>query len=398
LILRRLAPAAAPISARDLWHSLLGAFSRDSTIVAVRRTLGEALGVRHVFLVSSGRAALTLILKALAARSRRRGVVVAAYTCYSVPAAVRRAGLDVILCDVNPSTFDFDINVLRRLLVTQQPLCVVATHLFGKTIDIPRILTLCADHGVAVIDDAAQALIPAAKVGPPGPAADACVYSFGRGKGVTCVHGGAVVTAADDLAEAIAREYESLPLPSFFRQCVTMAQALLLVVFLRPRLYWIPARLPFLKLGETQYDPCFPIAKMTGAEAGLLRRWRTRLEEASRARTHTANAIIGLLPGLARLDQTGLLRFPVVCQSRPQRDHLLRESAKRGLGLSMMYPESLNRVGGMGATAEAETFPGAELLAERLLAVPVHPFVSEADVLQIGALLRPALGPSRSGR
>ena len=58
-------------------------------------SLRSALDVPHVYLVSSGRAALTLILRALGRLSPRRHVILPAYTCFSAPAAVGRAGLTV---------------------------------------------------------------------------------------------------------------------------------------------------------------------------------------------------------------------------------------------------------------------------------------------------------------
>ena len=63
-------------------------------------------GARSTFLVSSGRAALTILLEALRRRSERREVVIPAYTCFSVASAIARAGLTIRLCDVDPVTLD----------------------------------------------------------------------------------------------------------------------------------------------------------------------------------------------------------------------------------------------------------------------------------------------------
>jgi dTDP-4-amino-4,6-dideoxygalactose transaminase len=71
--------------------------------------------VRHAFLLSSGRAALTVLLQALRREPGRREVVIPAYTCFSVPSAIARAGLTVRLCDVDPKTLDLDLNALVRL-------------------------------------------------------------------------------------------------------------------------------------------------------------------------------------------------------------------------------------------------------------------------------------------
>ncbi len=386
---RRLAPASAPLESVDLWLGLRGMVAGERFVATVRQQLADSFGARHVFLMSSGRAALTLVLRAVASLSDRRAVVLAAYTCYSVPAAVARAGLDVVFCDVDPETFDFDENALHRLLATRRPLCVIATHLFGRTVNTTRLRALCAEHGVVMIDDAAQALDPEAADGAGASAGDVSILSFGRGKGVTCVHGGAVVTGDDRVGLAIAEEYESLTRPSAAAQCVTLLQAVLLTVFVRPSLYWVPAALPFLRLGETTYDTTFALQRLAGAEAGLLYRWRTRLAAANMARLANANAISAIL-GRGEHRTRPLLRLPIVCESGAQRAHFLRESARLGLGFSVMYPKPLHRLDDITGRPSLERFHGAEQLADRLLAVPIHPFVTPSDRLRIGTVLKSA--------
>ena len=90
----------------------------------------EYFGSESVFLVSSGKAALVLILHALSSLRSRRKVLIPAYTCYSVPSAIVRSGLEIVLCDVNPDTLDFNYDRLE-FLADEETLCVIPTHLFG---------------------------------------------------------------------------------------------------------------------------------------------------------------------------------------------------------------------------------------------------------------------------
>ena len=60
---RTIPPAAAPLCWRDLWHGVTGAFSPTRSLGAREQEIREAFGVTHVFLVSSGSAALTLTLR-----------------------------------------------------------------------------------------------------------------------------------------------------------------------------------------------------------------------------------------------------------------------------------------------------------------------------------------------
>ncbi len=139
---RTIPPAAAPLSLGNLLRSvgsLRGGHKHQARLVS---ELKAHYAVRAVYLVSSGKAALTVILKALAVVSHRRRVIIPAYTCFSVPSAIVKAGLEVVLCDVDPNTLDFKFAELEGLL-NEHVLCVVSTHLFGRPADTARVKQLC---------------------------------------------------------------------------------------------------------------------------------------------------------------------------------------------------------------------------------------------------------------
>src|SRR5436189_5795420 len=120
---RTIPPAAAPIRLKDVWYGLQGLVSPDGALKAAEDGIREEFGVAHVFLVSSGTAALALTLTVLKSLSPRREVVLPAFTCFSVPAAILNAGLRPVLCDISSSTFDFDHALLQET-INEQTLCV----------------------------------------------------------------------------------------------------------------------------------------------------------------------------------------------------------------------------------------------------------------------------------
>ena len=128
---RNVPPAAAPIAWKDLWHGVIGLLFPERSLRLFEEEIRAHFGVSHVFLVSSGTAALTLTLMGLRSSSRRTDVVIPAYTCPSVPAAVLKAGLRPVLCDINPSTFDFDHALLERTL-TRTPCASLRTTCSGS--------------------------------------------------------------------------------------------------------------------------------------------------------------------------------------------------------------------------------------------------------------------------
>jgi perosamine synthetase len=119
---RTLPPAAAPLSWRDLSAGLKGALRGSRETQRFAEELRSHFNRRHCFLVSSGKTALALILLALKeARPDRDRVLIPAFTCYSVPSAIVRAGLKVSLCDIDPDTLDFDEQQLRANLTDPTP-------------------------------------------------------------------------------------------------------------------------------------------------------------------------------------------------------------------------------------------------------------------------------------
>jgi dTDP-4-amino-4,6-dideoxygalactose transaminase len=376
---RILPPAAGRLGLRELLRGLVALISGDRALAGATATLRADFDLEHVFLVSSGQAALALILRALRRLSDRREVLIPAYTCFSVPAAVERAGLSVKLVDVHPETFDFDEDALDRAF-DSKTLCVVAHHLLGIPSDIGRVRRACEHAGAFLVEDAAQAMGGRSPDGPLGTLGDVGFFSLGRGKSVTAGSGGVILTRSPDIAAALAREYDQLEKPSAATGMAELARACAMYLFIRPWLYWIPAGLPFLRLGETHFDRAFPMRRLSPVNAGLLAGWRARVtrDNVIRARSSADfRAALGL-PSAARSD-IPYLRFPVLMASRGERDRAHGAAAIHGLGVSRMYPSPVNEIPEIRDRFAGQSFPAAKLIAERLLTLPTHSLVSDRD-------------------
>lgn len=376
---RTLPPAAAPLSLTDLLHAAAGIVIGRRYAKRLEAELKGDFGVRHVFLVSSGQAALALALRSLAVLSRRREVVVPAYTCFSVPAAVVRAGLPMRVADVSPRTFEFDHTALAEAM-GPDTLAVIAAHLFGITGDLDTTRKLCERHGAFLVEDAAQAMggqYGSRKLGCVG---DVGIFSLGRGKNITAGSGGIVVTNDSRIAEALAAEYGRLEQPGVLAEVRELLRLALMSLFIHPRLYWFPAGLPWLRLGETRYEPDFPVARLSGVSAGALWTWRTRLAQGNARRVRAGEAYRARL-GAARVPDGAVpfLRLPVLMPSREARDQVYALGCRRGLGVGLMYPSPVNEIGALRPRFAGQRFPAAETIAERLLTLPTHHLVTETD-------------------
>lgn len=379
-IARCLPPAAAMMSCADISGGVAGLMRPGRFLAAVRSELKEYFGVRHVFLLSSGKAALTVILQALhELRPARQEVVIPAYTCYSVPSAVTRAGLKIVPCDLDPVTFDFDQQALRQT-ITDATLCVVPTHFFGIPADLEPTADLCRKHGALVVEDAAQAMGGATPRGKLGTLGDIGFFSLGRGKNITAGSGGIIVTNDDTVAAVMARITADLPSPSFAEDMKNLLSLLVMMLLIHPTLYWLPAGLSFLKLGQTFFERDFPLQQLSGAQAGVLRHWRRRLQDANDIRTrHAAAWKQELGAGLANGSGIPLLRYPILCATGQERNRFAEQLTAIGAGVSTMYPLPVHQIPEIRALFSGQSFPGAETLASRMLTLPTHHFVRPAD-------------------
>jgi dTDP-4-amino-4,6-dideoxygalactose transaminase len=397
---RTLPPAAAALSLADLWRAFKRYRAGGRSVDALEAEIGRHFGARHVALVSSGTAALALSLRALKAlHPERTAVVLPAYTCFSVPAAVVAAGLTPVLCDINPSTFDFDESGLERA-IGPHTLAVVAHHLFGIASDVDRVRARCAPLGIAVIEDAAQAMGVEVNGRALGTLGDVGIFSLGRGKPLTCGSGGVILTKSDELGAAIQRECEALPRPTALETLKSLAAVVAMAIFTRPALFWIPASLPFLGLGRTVYPRHVPVRRLSAVSAALLHDWQARLHRAHDACAR-ASAEFGKGLGLALPHGPShpYLRLPILVGTPEMRDRIYAEGRRSGFGMSRAYHTPVSEIPELAHLFAGQRFPSARIVSLHILTIPTHHWLSAQDKAAITRCIWAAEGrPAPSDR
>ncbi len=371
-----------------LVHGMFGLAFGHKYLRRVEETVSARFGAKHAFLLSSGKAALFTILTALRLLNPSRNrVLIPAYTCYSVPSSILRAGLEISLCDIDPITFDFDRRQLERS-ITENTLAVVPDHLFGIPADMDRIAQLCRDKGAYLVEDCSQAMGGRYGKLPLGAVGDVGFFSLGRGKNVTCGSGGIVITNSDAIGAAVSEVFRTVRAPGIRGNLRQLAEAILLMVFLRPSLHWFPAGLTFLRLGETIFSPDFSIQRLSGVQAGLLHDWEGRLLRSNEARTRVARWFIEALKLANRPEGVCYLRLPVFSRSPRSRDEALSSSKQQGLGLSGMYPRAIHEITEIRDQFSDTYFPVASEVSRRIVTLPTHEMLSVRDLERIATVGR----------
>lgn len=159
-------------------------------------SLGPAIGV------ASGTDAVLLALRACGVALGDE-VITVSHTAVATVAAIELCGAIPRLVDVEPGTLTMDPEKLRAA-VTARTKAVVPVHLYGGPVRMDDILTIAGDHGLAVIEDCAQA--HGARYGDRmvGTMGDAAAFSFYPTKNLGAMgDGGAVTTSRADVAERL---------------------------------------------------------------------------------------------------------------------------------------------------------------------------------------------------
>jgi dTDP-4-amino-4,6-dideoxygalactose transaminase len=390
---RLVAPAGAPVPVR----SVLQAFIEGSGERHGLSDLQDRLGIRHLFLVSSGRAALTVLLEAMQADSERREVVIPAYTCFSVPSAVARAGLTIRLCDVDPETLDLDLNTLVRLDLTRV-LAIVPSGLYGLPGELTELEMIARAFGTCLIDDAAQCLGATKDARQCGTFGDAGFYSLGRGKGITTMGGGILVTDRDDLARRIDEGVRRLPRPSAREVCTAVGSSLIYSGMLRPSRYWMVDRVPFLSLGGSYFEPDFAMTQLSSYQRRLAEQVlplvdsynKVRRDHADHLRSGLQGAEGIALPRAVAGASPVYLRFPILTRDAAHRATLLGGLREAGIGASASYPTAVGDIPGIDRylAPGQEPCPAASAIATRILTLPTHSWVTALDVESMVAIIR----------
>ena len=163
---------------------------------AFEARVAATVGARHCVAVTSGTAAIAL---ALMGKGIGPGdeVIVPDLTFVATANAVRLAGADVRLVDVEPLRFTLDVDKARAA-VGPRTRAVVAVDVNGRGADYGALEPLCRDHGLALVCDSAEALGSQRGGRFLGTYGDAGVFSFSAPKTVTSGQGGMIAT--DDTA------------------------------------------------------------------------------------------------------------------------------------------------------------------------------------------------------
>ena len=348
-------------------------------------------GDRPITLYASGTAALAQALARCAARASVSApqAILPAYGCPDLVAACIHAAVSPRLVDVASSGWSYDPHELSRNL-SSHTIAIVSVNLLGISDETPGIADLCRRRGIALIQDSAQ-FLPRQPTEWPG---DYVILSFGRGKPLNLLHGGALIEPVDAAAYPVPQPASD----SFRDRLLNSSPAALAFNFLtRPYPYGILSRLPGSGFGQVVYKPLrnpSPLPPRSWARVDAA------FDQYQQQRSYDRQI---WTPALADWDSFGIrplqpdgslfesepLRLTLSAPDRASRDALVHRLSRAHLGASRLYGTDLARVAGIPQDVRDQgPFPHAVSLADTLFTLPTHSLVTQRIVRQASNCIR----------
>lgn len=343
-------------------------FIMGPQVAEFEKELADYVGVKHAIGCASGSDALLLALMAHGVGHKPgqpiQRVICPAYTFFSTAGSVSRLGAEPVFADIDPVTFNMDIEHTRELAQSTENLAaIIPVHLFGQSIDMDAWIALGEELGVPIIEDAAQSLGTKDASGTPvGSRGSIGCFSFFPSKNLGAFgDGGALTTNDDELAEKLRILRVHGGKPKYYHS----------VIGVNSRLDALQAAILRVKLGHLdswhtkrienahRYTKLFSERGALDSSTPL-----TSNSDAPAIRTPT-----GVTDPARHIYNQYVIRVPAAI-----RDNLREELKSKNIGNEVYYPVPLHLQECFADLGGSQgDLPHSELAAHETIALPVFP-------------------------
>ena len=178
-------------------------FYKGPRVERFEQEFAKYVGARFAVGVANCTDALTLALRALRI-GRDDEVIVPAMTFIATAEAVTAVGATPVFVDIDPATANIDINKIPRA-ITEKTKAIIPVHLAGRAVNMTLLTLVAREHGLAIVEDCAQAAGAAWKCCRVGTWGDIGCFSFYPSKNLGGYGDGGMVTTSDEMLARIVR-------------------------------------------------------------------------------------------------------------------------------------------------------------------------------------------------
>ena len=338
---------------------LTNALGAGPEVTKFEENYAKFADVKHAVAVNSGTAALHSAIVAAGVKPGDE-VILPSFTFVATAEAVVMAGGKPVFTDIDPETFNISPIEIKKN-VTKQTRAIVPVDLYGFSAEAKPIKEIAMEHGLVVVEDAAQAHGATYKGKPLGVLSDAACWSLYASKNITTGEGGVVTTDSDDVAETL----------RLIRTHGEKAKYASLMLGHNYRMSEIQAAIGLVQLEKL---PAFVAKRRKNAQRLtkiIAKTDRLQLPKETKDKLHSWYLYtIRLRDG-----------------NEAERDKILEELKKKGIGAAVYYVHPVHTMPYYRESFGELKLPETEKAAKQVFSLPVHPSVTDAQVDYIGKTL-----------
>ena len=320
-----------------------GGLAQGPQVAAFEAEFSAVVGGRECVAVNSGTSALHMALLALGVGDGDE-VIVPSFTFAATANSVALTGATPVFVDIEPDSFCMNPAAVKAA-ITARTTAVMPVHLYGHPAAMDQILPLAQEHGLKVVEDAAQAHAASLRGTPVGAFGDAGCFSFYPTKNMTSGEGGMVSAAGGETARKV-RLLRNQGMEVRYRNEV---------VGFNTRMTDIHAAIGRVQLG-----------KLAG--------WTAQRQANAAFLTQNLEGVVTptVAPGAVHVYHQYTIRVPGHDQ-----DAFAAALAARGVGSGVYYPTPVHALPSFGLTLD---LPETARAAREVISLPVHPALSDSDL------------------
>ena len=392
-LFREIPPTAGlPISLKEL----LLTFCCQKT-GQLENDLIEYLKIPYAQITYSGTAAFYIILEALKNISSKKTVIIPSFICPLVPLARTRAGLKILVCDIEKDSFNYQSEKLKEIcLKNNDILSIVALHLAGIPADFESISKIAKERGIFIIEDCAQSLGASYQGKTTGSLGDFSFFSLCRGKGLTIYEGG-VISSKPEFSKLIQETAQRIIKDDPLSEGLKILELFGYLIFYRPLLFWFVFRLPqiFWELqGKTEkafieyFSLDFPLHKVSKIRKDIGHCQFNLLNQEINKQREKASYYISKLkeiPGIkiiaeSKGDYSNYPYLTLIFDQPSKRNQTLSIFKNSGLGVSIIYLNAITDYEYLENIYSPQDSCNARHLAQRHITLSTSLFLKTKDL------------------
>lgn len=340
-------------------------FINGPEVALFAKELAEKSASKYVIPCANGTDALQLCFMALGLEAGAE-VITATFNYVAAAEVVAFMGLRPVFVDVDPATFNINVAKIEAA-ITPNTKAIVVVHLFGQSAYMEPILNLAKKHSLVVIEDNAQSIFSLytfanGKSKFTGTMSELSTTSFFPSKNLGCFGDGGAVFSQDDRLAGLINKYANHG---------------------QERKY--------------TYELVGINSRLDTVQAAILRTKLKHIDSFVLARQKAASLYDELLDGISGLETPYRAaysshvfhQYTVKLPQSVNRDEVQTKLKDQGIPSMVYYPKPLHVQAAFKYLGyEKEAFPVANALSERVISLPMHTELTEAQQVYIATTLR----------